>query len=442
MATGGAVIAKGTYVFKGFVSLIDITQAFTFKSNGVTYSQMLFNSSDPNWFLRYDDFTVYTLLNDWDNEAYKTVVLETNEEVNINFYDWFKACFTLQEEPAITDLTGYTWECTSTDCTAGFGVFSVYPSYAYINGTEYSDEYTPLNWVSFYIGYFWNGDDPTPRANALLYMSALANVGVGDIITFAGGDDITNATLISWLEEHGTLTAPEEPSTDSVTITYGDKTITLTAGQKCTFKGGKVMQADIVAVVSASEEAADELQGTWVVNSSWSAVSGYGEYELDYTVSGYNYNFYNLYIGYSFSNNPMGTPIFSASDNNIVIHGGGTMNLTPSESFTINITSKLSEVTNGAELLTWLKANAIKQGEVALISFTISGTEYKAVDGMSWGEWVDNRTYNTDGYYAENTRIISPTGAHAIINQANEYVETTYPIIADGVYLYSTGGSN
>lgn len=96
----------------------------------------------------------------------------------------------------------------------------------------------------------------------------------------------------------------------------------------------------------------------------------------------------------------------------------------------------------GKKLASDIVFEAVEVADVALISFTISDTTYQAVEGMSWGEWVADTTYNTDGYYVENTHIISPNGSYIVVNQAYEYVETTYFIRADGVYLYSIGGSN
>lgn len=64
-------------------------------------------------------------------------------------------------------------------------------------------------------------------------------------------------------------------------------------------------------------------------------------------------------------------------------------------------TSKLSEVTNGDTLLTWLKANAKKQEEKTIGTFThkytgdlTSSTTYEFEVGMTWAEWAESE-YNT-----------------------------------------------
>ena len=151
MATSNAVTIKaGTYVaVSDFasadvadLSIFGINFSLMFISNGTTFDGINIQTSAMGIPYLYYGSTL-TFSTSWQNEAYKTVVLETDQGTSNDFADWFTACFTLQEQPT---------------------------------------------------------------------------------------------------------------TTDSVTITYGDRTITLTAGQKCTFKGGKVMQSDIVATVSASEE--------------------------------------------------------------------------------------------------------------------------------------------------------------------------------------------
>jgi hypothetical protein len=119
---------------------------------------------------------------------------------------------------------------------------------------------------------------------------------------------------------------------EQLEITYGDKVFKLSAGQKCTFKGGKVMQSDIVAVVSASE------------------------------------------------------------------------------------------------------------GEVALISFTISGTTYYSPEGWTWEKWVADTTYNTAGAYIEGS-IVRLNPVQIIANTTNQLVSPASTIIDGYNYkTYSGGG--
>lgn len=100
----------------------------------------------------------------------------------------------------------------------------------------------------------------------------------------------------------------------------------------------------------------DELAGTWVFNDSISLPNNSTKlsYAQDEVGNTYTFDFVcgdSTYIGiiaYS-SNFSTGTNVYSNSS-------------WVNESYkTITITSKLSEVTNGDTLLTWLQANATKQ---------------------------------------------------------------------------------
>lgn len=50
-----------------------------------------------------------------------------------------------------------------------------------------------------------------------------------------------------------------------------------------------------------------------------------------------------------------------------------------------------------------------KTPKKSLISFTIDGTSYQGVEGMTWGEWV-NSEYNTAGFYITNNSIRDADG--------------------------------
>ena len=50
-----------------------------------------------------------------------------------------------------------------------------------------------------------------------------------------------------------------------------------------------------------------------------------------------------------------------------------------------------------------------------LITFTIDGTTYQAIDGMTWGEWC-NSDYNAEGFYIYNSYVFFNTGKKCISN--------------------------
>ena len=81
---------------------------------------------------------------------------------------------------------------------------------------------------------------------------------------------------------------------------------------------------------------------------------------------------------------------------------------------------------------------------VSLISFTISDTEYQAVEGMTWREWV-NSEYNADGYYIYIEQYVnSNSGLQVSKTNHHDYsVNEADVITADyGYFLVMSGGSN
>lgn len=60
-----------------------------------------------------------------------------------------------------------------------------------------------------------------------------------------------------------------------------------------------------------------------------------------------------------------------------------------------------------------MMAASVKEPDVKLISFTILEgifnnveVEYNAIEGMTWGEWVDSE-YNTGGYQIQDKYVLS-----------------------------------
>lgn len=86
--------------------------------------------------------------------------------------------------------------------------------------------------------------------------------------------------------------------------------------------------------------------------------------------------------------------------------GSGTVDLSnyytkdEVDDITGDINSVLESIINGG-------------GSVSLITFTISGTEYQAEEGMTWREWV-NTNYNTSGYYNGDSNTINIGAAHIV----------------------------
>lgn len=71
--------------------------------------------------------------------------------------------------------------------------------------------------------------------------------------------------------------------------------------------------------------------------------------------------------------------------------------------------------------------------EVTLISFTVDGTTYQAVDGMTWAEWIES-DYNTSG---KDWSLDTSTDYVHIV----EYVDDTYKGYVDASGVISNGGT-
>lgn len=98
---------------------------------------------------------------------------------------------------AVSDLTNTTWVINSLTCTAGYGQFDIV-------GTTTHQDFNEVSY--FYIGYVFSLNDGwVSQANTISFQSdPSCTFVVDDEITITGGTDVTNASLISWLEANAT----------------------------------------------------------------------------------------------------------------------------------------------------------------------------------------------------------------------------------------------
>lgn len=68
--------------------------------------------------------------------------------------------------------------------------------------------------------------------------------------------------------------------------------------------------------------------------------------------------------------------------------------------------------------------------EANLITFTIDGTEYKAEEGMTWGEWIDSE-YNTFGFRLTPYNKVTNDAGEYQIKQAGNFVDASHVITED-----------
>lgn len=246
-------------------------------------------------------------------------------------------------------------------------------------------------------------------------------------LNITGGADVTNSSLISWLETNGT-----QLKVDNLTDT------------------------------------------TWNVPAGWEAEAGYGEFDLIGTCNhdGYDDSLSPFCIGYyidfkMFSLKSLANSIVCnsnpdsivSSDNFILTIEGGTdvtnpkliawlskygelqgaEEPTPTKKFTRLFLGAIAHTSNGKRFR--------KLQITAPIKFTISGTEYQAEPSMTFGEWLESG-YNTDGLYTKtitsggaeyNPIIIAEDGdAFTVAEAKGAVIEIDTPITADFGYTTVT----
>ena len=189
----------------------------------------------------------------------------------------------------------------------------------------------------------------------------------GDYLTW--GDYSVLATSFDILVDgvvKATVSAPTN-SFDLSTLGLADGTYSITVVSKASGYANSDPSEVVEYVVGG-----DELAGTWVFNDSINMTGGF-QFDVDFSYFSSNdnryyecsalgnYMFYDDFVDYpdDYDTNKL----FYFEDDlstltSVNVYNGRWLNDTNKN---INITSKLSEVTNGAALLAWLKANAVKQ---------------------------------------------------------------------------------
>ncbi len=105
---------------------------------------------------------------------------------------------------SVQDLTNTTWRINDNfTATSGYGIFDIYPSYAEDSEGNIIDDAESYYSAGFYIGYTFNPrTDVTPLSDSIIWMSAIVPP---KLFTVGGGTDVTNATLIAWLQANATM---------------------------------------------------------------------------------------------------------------------------------------------------------------------------------------------------------------------------------------------
>lgn len=180
------------------------------------------SSTHPSYSFTFN----YWELSDGDNSNYRVIDFGTTPQtVSEKFYTWFTANATKK----IDDLTGTTWYVPSGwKVSEKYGVFSVDYSVEVPKGEEYSfmGDGFAVDGYKLRLGYRadWQFDyrgcaDAIHFENEFnLYDDVYSPAYF--TITFNGGEDVTNTSLISWFETYGELqSSTDEPTTPTKKFT-------------------------------------------------------------------------------------------------------------------------------------------------------------------------------------------------------------------------------
>lgn len=128
----------------------------------------------------------------------------------------------------------------------------------------------------------------------------------------------------------------------------------------------------------------------------------------------------------------------------------------PTDGYIFN--TELSKCENGGELSWDAENNKVLMSgntsdkcyvyfdKVNIITFTINGTEYNAIEGMTWGEWI-NSDYNVEEKYGLECKAINGavifklnSGGYYVSEASLGVLHGNDIIIANGSYIHQTSG--
>lgn len=412
--------------------------------------------SDNEWLGEFDADTEYRVgsIVSQNDMVYICIVKPTNNQPPTDTTYWELLSGKIQDEKIVDIIThgrleflpdeGYIavrkFTANVAETPTFDGTINIESGYTTISGSYLIDEqkaYTVLNSLSGVKTY---------------------NVSFGAGGPPNGGDEI-NFTSMTFDATNGLILYNDKGAFamnggfDEYTANYGDGNgarVNFEEGTECR-KEFKELFLSIADEYSAEET--ESLVGTWLLNDTLTFTSDLptAYFELEGTINTIDYatnkvtdaienarftytttGTSSLYIATEyFSYNYFysdGSIRVSNDDDNLDLEIGDT---DYSWYKTITLTA---EPTNQA-FITWLKANATKQGAVSLITFTIDGTTYQAEDGMTWEQWLSSE-YNTGSYYTtggwirkSNSNIVGLSVGNPVFAWNNISANTAYVII-------------
>ena len=152
------------------------------------------------------------------------------------------------------------------------------------------------------------------------------------------------AEAVTVFEKITQLATPQNVTADGTTVSWD-------AVENAT---SYAVLADGTSIGTVENVTEDALAGTWLMKDSVSLMSGANAYSVNFISKGIEYKTFTMISTFGGSIN-----YTDLSDSALKVY---SQNVWTDPAYkTINITSKLSEVTNGEQLLAWLQANATKQ---------------------------------------------------------------------------------
>ena len=326
--------------------------------------------------------------NEWADETYRTISITGRPDAtSTTLINWFKANATLVpiyelvpvkafqkkeewEELEITDLTGTAWQFNN--------VIDQWDSNIYydIDFTTYNDSYDEVFCDAIEV-------QTSGALHNIIYWNSGTSITAyqqGDGwryhyqgISITGGDDVTDNELISWLQQNAVLIGSPRSLNNT----------------KWKFKDSYSIEPHL-----------------WYEVQHINFTSNNNNFSVLYISSDINTNAFFL-IGYEDSQGN-GLIVYDATG-----HTG--LNGWLDDAYKIiNISSYTSST---GQFTAWLENNAY-YGEtslipitlcytaptISLISFTIGGISYSAVENMTWAEWIDSE-YNTNEFYILNDEV-------------------------------------
>lgn len=241
----------------------------------------------------------------------------------------------------VTDLTNTTWYVPAGwEAEAEYGQF-------YIDNSVNSDVRS-----SFYIGHGFDYDyvEIISIANSI-YTPTVYTSSIALTISITGGTDVTNPKLIAWLSQYGELQGEEEEPTDikPVYLRKNGAWVKQDAYERQNGEWVKISNA-----LSAVEE---DLTGTYILNSNWSATAEYSSdhgFSIDGTLDGISFT--TLYIGWYWDQT---FPV--AMENRICFVRDRWDNPYYDSPTIVTFTITGGIDINNESLRSWLKANTTKQ---------------------------------------------------------------------------------